>query len=61
MRREGSPKNVNFYKVETVSEGGLVVIKRQKLVNVACEWPLMPIPMYWFQTSKSCVIQGFGG
>ena len=30
-------KNVNFYKVESVNEGGQVVKISQKLVNVVCE------------------------
>ena len=34
-------KNVNFYKAETVNEGGKVGQKSQKRVNVVCEVPLI--------------------
>ena len=34
---------VNVHKVENLNAGGQVVKKGQKLVNVVCECPLMPI------------------
>ena len=40
-RRDGQV--VNFYKVETVNEGGQEVKKSQKLVNVVCEKPLIQL------------------
>ena len=36
-------RHVNFYKVETVNEGGVGGKKSQKLVNIVCERPLTPV------------------
>ena len=48
-------KNVNFYEVETVNEGGKMVKKSQKLVNVVCQQPLTTV--FFSQMEINHVIQ----